>query len=136
VLVTAKQWVVSGQLTAMNVPVTPGVDCRAQLAPPSVVARIVPLPSATPLLLPVATKHTVALGQLIPQKVVELTRAHEFWYDDHVAPPSAVARTSRSRPTAKQVEVVGQLTLRMSPKRFGDCLAQPEPPLLVASTIP
>jgi hypothetical protein len=77
-------------------------------------------------------KHVVVLGQLMPDKALDVPDA---WVDQ-LAPPSPECRMTPRSPALKQVLAVRQLT----PARLAVVpvapLVQAPPPLLVASAVP
>jgi hypothetical protein len=132
---TAKHARTVGQLTPKKSSLEP--TCCIHVAPPSVVATMVPaLPgAATP-----TAKHVVMLGQLTPKRGSTAGDVCAV----QVLPPFVVATIVAGElplapvtlPTAKQVDGLGQLTLRRGCVVPEVCVVQLRPPLAVATIVP
>src|SRR2546428_733090 len=121
----ARHVVVLGQLILVNPlqAATFGFSF-AQVAPPLVVARMVPdRPTA---------KHVAEFGQLMPEREFVVP---DTWVDQ-VLPLSAERRMTPTSPTPKQIIAVGQLTPRRLLTVRDAPLIQIKPPSVVTSAVP
>jgi hypothetical protein len=121
---TATQAVEVAQLIALRGVDGSGDTCALQVAPPLVVARMVPdRPTA---------KHVAEFGQLMLDRAFVVP---DTWVDQ-VLPPSAERRMTPTSPTLKQVIAVGQLTPRRLLAVRDGPLIQLKPPSVVTSAVP